>query len=95
MVASEISKSNSSPRATILLVKKPDSYFRLYVNCRALNKVNVKNRCPPTLLTELREKVDMARVFTKLGFKNVCLLVRVAEEDQEKTAFYTRFALCY
>ena len=44
VAASKITESNSSAGASILLVKKPDSSFRLCVDYRASNKVTVKNR---------------------------------------------------
>ena len=93
MAASKITKSNSSGGASILLVKKPDGSFLLCVDYHALNKVTVKNRYPLPLMTELRERLNTAKVFTKLDRKNGYHLVRMAEEDEEKTAFRTRFGL--
>ena len=93
MAAGKITKSNSSVGAPILLVKKPDGSFRLCVDYHALNKVTVKNRYLLPLMTERRERLNTAKVFTKLDLKNGYHLVRMAEEDEEKTAFYTRFGL--
>ena len=44
-------------------------------------------------MTELKERLNTAKVFTKLDLKNGYHLVRMAEEDEEKTAFRTRFGL--
>ena len=44
-------------------------------------------------MTELRERLNKAKVFTKLDQRNSYHLVRMAEEDEEKTAFRTRFGL--
>ena len=44
-------------------------------------------------MTELRERHNTAKVFTKLDLKNGYHPVRMAEEDEEKTAFRTRFGL--
>ena len=93
VAAGKITKSNSSAGAPILLVKKPDGSFRLCVDYRALNKVTVKNRYPLPLMTELRERLNKAKVFTKLDLKNGYHLVRMLEEDEKKTAFRTRFGL--
>ena len=93
VAAGKIVKSSSSAGAPILLVGKPDGSFRLCVDYRALNKVRVKNRYPLPLMTELRERLNRAKVFTKLDLKNGYHLVRMAEEDEEKTAFRTRFGL--
>ena len=93
MAAGKITKSNSSAGAPILLVKKPDGSFYLCVDYRALNKVTVKNRYPLPLMTGLRERLNTAKVFIKLDLKNGYHLVLMAEEDEEKTAFHTRFGL--
>ena len=93
VAAGKIVKSNSSAGAPILLVAKPDGSFRLCVDYRALNKVTIKNRYPLPLMTELRERLNKARIFTKLDLKNGYHLVRMANEDEEKTAFRTRFGL--
>ena len=93
VAAGKITKSNSSAGAPILLVKKPDGSFRLCVDYCAFNKVPTKNRYPLLLMTELRERLNTAKVFTKLDLKNRYHLVRMAEEDEEKTAFRTRFGL--
>ena len=46
-------------------------------------------------MTELKERLNTAKVFTKLDLKNGYHLVRMAEEDEEKFAFWTRFGLYY
>ena len=38
-------------------------------------------------MTELREQLNKAKVFTKLDLKNGYHLVRMAEEDEEKQPF--------
>ena len=88
MAAGKITKSNSSAGATILLVKKPNGSFHLSVDFRALNKVTVKNRYPLLLITELRDRLNTAKVFIKLDLKNVYHLVRMAEEDENFFFFF-------
>ena len=66
VAAGKITKSNSSAGAPILLVKKPDGSFHLCVDYRASHKVTVKNRYPLPLMTELSERLNTAKVFTKL-----------------------------
>ena len=46
-------------------------------------------------MTELRERLNTAKVFTKLDLKNRYHLVCMAEEDEEKTEFRTRLGLYY
>ena len=93
VAAGKITKLNSSAGAPILLVKIPDGSFHLCVDYGASNKVTIKNRYPLPLMTELRERLNTAKVFTKLYLKNGYHLVRMAKEDEEKTAFRTRFGL--
>ena len=64
-----IIKSHSSAEAPILLVKKPNGSFRMYIDYRALNKVIVKHRYLLTLMTELWERLNKARIFTNLDLK--------------------------
>ena len=93
MAAGKITILNSSAGAPILLVKKPDGSFRLCVDYHTLNKVTVNNRYSLPLMTELRERLNTAKIFTKLDLKNAYYLVHMAEEDEEKTAFRTTFGL--
>ena len=44
-------------------------------------------------MPKLRERLNKAKMFTKLDLKNGYHLVSMAEEDEEKTAFRTRFGL--
>ena len=82
MAAGKITESNSSAGAPILLVKKHDGSFCLCVDYRAFNQITIKNRYPLVLITELRERLNTAKVFTKLDLKNGYHLVRMAEEDE-------------
>ena len=55
--------------------------------------MTVKNRYPLHLITELRERLNKVRIFTKLDLKNGYYLIQMSEKDYEKTAFRTRFGL--
>ena len=61
----------------------------------ALNRVTVKIGYLLPLMTELRDRCNMSKVFTKLDLKNGYLLVHMTDKDEEKTAFCTRFELHY
>ena len=70
-----------------------NSEFRLCVDYRGLNKVTLKNRYPIPLMSELKEHLNRAKIFTKLDLKNSYYLIRIAKGDEPKTAFRTRFGL--
>jgi hypothetical protein len=44
-------------------------------------------------MSELRERLGKAKIFTKLDLKNGYNLIRIAEGDEWKTAFRTRYGL--
>ena len=94
MVAEQkIQRSKSAVGALIVLVRKANGEFRLCVDYRGLNKVTLKNRYPIPLMFELKERLNRAKIFTKLDLKNSYYLIRMAKGDEPKTAFYTRFGL--
>jgi len=91
--ARKIVESKSSAGAPILLVRKRDSTYRVYIDYWALNKVTIKNRYLLPLITNLRQCLNKAKIFTKLDLKNRFNWVWMSEEDEEKTGFRTRFSL--
>ena len=86
-----ISPSKSPAGAPILFVPNPDSRLRLVVDYRGLNKVTVHNKYPIHLITELRDQVRDAQIFTKLDLKDGFHLTRIRKRDEWKTAFRTRY----
>ena len=60
---------------------------------RGLNKVTIKDKYPLPLMSELRDRLNKAKVFTKLDLKNGFNLLRIAKGDEWKTAFRTRYGL--
>jgi hypothetical protein len=93
LAAGKIRRSKSPAGAPIIFVGKPDGSLRLCVDYRGLNKVTIKDRTPLPLMSELRERLGRAKIFTKLDLKNGYNLVRIAEGDEWKTAFRTRYGL--
>jgi len=87
----KISPSKSPAGAPILFVPKPDGRLRLVVDYRGLNKVTIHNKYPIPLMTELRDQVRDAQIFTKLDLKDGFHLIRVRKGDEWKTAFRTRY----
>ena len=86
-----IRHSTSPAGAPILFVKKKDGSLRLCVDYRGLNKITIKNRYPLPLIGELIDRLKTAKVFSKIDLRGAYNLVRIAEGDEWKTAFRTRY----
>ena len=86
-----IRPSQSSAGAPILFIKKKDGSLRLAVDYRGLNKITKKDRYPLPLIPDLLDRLRSARIFTKLDLRGAYNLVRIAEGDEWKTAFRTRY----
>ncbi len=89
----KIRASKSPASSPILFVPKADGTLRLCVDYRGLNKITVKDRTPLPLMSELRERVGKAKIFTKLDLRHGYNLIRIADGDEWKTAFRTKYGL--
>jgi len=89
----KIRRSSSPIGAPILFVPKHDGTLRLCVDYRGLNKITIKNKYPLPLISELRSRLGKATIFTKLDLKNGYYLIRMAEGEEWKTAFKSRYGL--
>jgi len=83
--------SESSDRAPIVFVPKPDGSLPLCVDYWNLNKLKILNKYPLPLMDELRDWVAGAMVFTKLDIKDRSHLIRMRKGDEPKRAFRTRY----
>jgi hypothetical protein len=83
--------SESSHGAPVLFVKKKDGHLRLCVDYRGLNAITKKDRYPLPLISDLLDVPRKARVYTKIDLAHAYHLVRIAEGDEWKTAFRTRY----
>ena len=88
-----IRPSRSPHGAPVLFVRKKDGSLRLCVDFRALNKITKKDRYPLPLITDLLDAPRKARIYTKIDLRHAYHLVRIAEGDEWKTAFRTRYGL--
>ena len=85
-------RSSSSPGgAPVLFVKKADGSLRLCVDYRKLNKITRKDRYPLPLILGQLDWLRSAKIFTKLDLRVGYSNVRIAEGDEWKTAFRTRY----
>jgi len=89
----KIRRASSPIGAPVLFVPKPDGTLRLCVDYRGLNKINIKNKYPLPLMSELRSRLGKANIFTKLDLKNGYYLIRMAEGEEWKTALKRRYGL--
>ena len=89
----KIQKSKCPAAAPIIFVPKPDKSLWMCVDYRALNKITIKDRTPLPLMSELRERLAKARVFTKLDLKNGYNLIHITEGEEWKTMLHTRYGL--
>lgn len=85
-------RSSSSPGgAPVLFVKKADGSLRLCVDYRGLNKLTRKDKYPLPLISGTLDRLRTAKLFTKLDLRVGYSNVRIAEGDEWKTAFRTRY----
>ena len=85
--------SNSPAAAPILFAKKPGGGLRFCVDYRALNRITKKDRYPLPLIRETLNNISQAKWFTKLDVIAAFHKIRIAQGDEWKTAFRTRYGL--
>ena len=86
-----IRPSTSPFGSPVLFVKKPDGSLRLCVDYRALNRMTIKNRYPLPLISEIMDRIKGATRFTRLDVLDAFNRIRIAEGEEWKTAFRTRY----
>ncbi|KAG9194056.1 hypothetical protein G6011_04091 [Alternaria panax] len=87
-------RPGSGPMASpILFVKKPNGKWRLCVDFRRLNSVTRKNRYPLPLITELMDRLQGAKWFTKFDVREGFHRIRIKEGHEWMTAFKTKYGL--
>ncbi|EUC60894.1 Transposon Tf2-1 polyprotein, putative, partial [Rhizoctonia solani AG-3 Rhs1AP] len=91
--ASLITPSTSPMASPIIFVKKKNGKLRLCVDYWYLNSITKKNVYPLPLPSDLIEKLRGAKIFTKFDLKWGYNLLRIADGDEWKTAFKTKYGL--
>ena len=70
MKFTSIIKDNNNPFASlVILVKKKDGTWRLYIDYRQLNKLTIKDKFPIPLVEEFLDELFGSFWFTKLDLK--------------------------
>ncbi|MCO5599156.1 hypothetical protein L7F22_053256 [Adiantum nelumboides] len=82
-----IRPSPSPFAAPVLFVMKKDKSARLWVDYRALNKLMIKNKFPKPRIEYILERLDGAKLFTKIDLKSGYHQIWIFEADIPKTAF--------
>ncbi|GBG62033.1 hypothetical protein CBR_g28509 [Chara braunii] len=86
-----IKPSNSPWGAPVLFARKADETLCLCIDYCGLNRYTVKNSYPMPRADELFDRLAGNRFFTKIDLRSGYHQIRVAAEDQPKTAFRSRF----
>jgi hypothetical protein len=86
-----IRPTNSLHGAPILFMRKEDRSLQLCMDYRKLNKITKKDRYPLPLISDLLDALQKARTYTKIDLRHAYHLVRIAEGEEWKTAFHTRY----
>ena len=63
----------------------------LCVDYKGLNKISKKDHYPLPLISDLLATAGKARIYTTLDLRHAYHLVRIAEGDEWKTAFWTGY----
>lgn len=84
--------STYSAGSPILLVKNGDGSIRLCVDYRGLNAMIIKTRYRLPLIQETLERLNGAKIFTKLDLRGAFNLFRIAEGEEWKIAFISRLS---
>ena len=86
-----IQPSQAPYGAPVLFQKKQDGSLRMCIDYKALNKETIKNKYLIPLATELFDKLFKATYFTKLDLRSGYWQVQIAEGDEGKTTYVTRY----
>jgi Reverse transcriptase (RNA-dependent DNA polymerase) len=85
--------SNSPLGAPILFVAKKDGSLRMVIDYRQLNSITIKDRYPLPRTDELFDRLQGAKIFSKIDLLSGYHQIRIKPEDTYKTAFQTRYGL--
>ena len=88
-----IRASSLPAAASVLFVRKPGGGLRFCIDYRGLNAITVKNRYPLPLIKETLDRLYNAIIYTKLDIIAAFNRLRIAEGEEWKTAFRTRYGL--
>ena len=76
----------------ILFIHKKDGSLRLAVDYQGLNDITKKDCYPLPLIPDLLDRLRSANMYTKIDLCGAYNLVCIAEGNEWKTAFRTRYS---
>jgi hypothetical protein len=88
-----IQESTSPAGTPIHFVQKKDGSLRLCVDYYGLNVMMVKDHTPLLLIAEALDQLAKAKIYTKLDVKDAYHNLWIAEGDEWKIAFWTKYGL--
>ena len=74
-------------------MEKKDGSLRMVVDYRGLNEVTIKNKYPLPMINDLFDRLQGAKVFSKIDLRSGYHQLKIREQDIPKTAFTTRYGL--
>jgi Reverse transcriptase (RNA-dependent DNA polymerase) len=86
-----IRPSTSPWGAPVLFAPKTDGGLRMCLDCRALNKVTIKDKNPILRVDRIFDRLQGATHFSTLDLRSGYYQIKVREEDVPKTCIRTRY----
>jgi len=89
----KVCPSKSSASAPIFFTKQANGKLPIVGEYRGLNAITIKDKYPLPFMTTLIEQAGTSQIFSKLDFMLGLNLLHIAEGDEWKTGFKTRYSL--